>query len=63
MEEKTMSVREALEITLRDLKDIWVPVSMANEIARPIWNVTQKLQDIIKGLQEAEQSEEVKENV
>lgn len=60
MEEKTMSVREALEITLRDLKAIWVPVSMANEIARPIWNVTQKLQDIIKGLQEAEETEEVK---
>lgn len=63
MEEKTMSVREALEITLRDLKAIWVPVSMANEIARPIWNVTQKLQDIIKGLQEAEETEEVKEDV
>ena len=60
MEEKTMSVREALEITLRDLKAICVPVSMANEIARPIWNVTQKLQDIIKGLQEAEETEEVK---
>lgn len=58
-----MSVREALEITLRDLKAIWVPVSMANEIARPIWNVTQKLQDIIKGLQEAEETEEVKEDV
>lgn len=57
-----MSVREALEIALRELKAIWVPVSMANEIARPIWNVTQKLQDIIKGLQEAEETEEVKED-
>ena len=61
--EVKVTAKELLEMTIRELESITVPVSMANDVARPIWNAVQNLRQIADTFPEAEQSEEVKENV
>lgn len=59
--EEEKSVKEILEIALRELEAIRVPISQTNEIARPIWHAAEGIKLCIQALEEP--AEEVKENV
>ena len=57
-----VTAKELLEMTIRELESITVPVSMANDVARPIWNAVQNLRQIAEAFPEDKQPEEVKED-
>ena len=60
--EVKVTAKELLELTIKELEGITVPVSMANDVARPIWNAVQNLRQVADALQEPEKPEEVKED-
>ena len=62
---KAPTAREIIEISLKELESINVPILYADAIARPIWIVSQRLRDVIAAIAEAEETkepEEVKED-
>ena len=57
MEEKDMSIREALQMTVQMIEEISVPVSMADRIARPLCQAVANLRAVIDAIQEAAEDE------
>lgn len=57
-----MTVQEVIRRAIAKLGRILVPAAMANDVARPIWEAIQDLNDCVKALSEPEQPEEVKED-
>ena len=61
---REITVKELLQETADSLDAIQVPVSMANEIARPIWQAVQSIRKCIDALNEQKPAEgEVTEDV
>lgn len=65
MEEKNMSIREALQVTVELIEEISVPVSMADRIARPLCQAVANLRAVIDAIPEAaeEKTKEADEDV
>jgi len=57
MEEKNMSIREALQVTVQLIEEISVPVSMADRIARPLCQAVANLRAVIDAIPEAAEDE------
>lgn len=63
MEENgTMTIRDLLELTMKELEGINVPILYADTIARPLWNATQNLKTCIEAIPDRP-PEEVTEDV
>ena len=58
METKQMTVLEVLEITVRDLGGINIPVGMIQQVGMPIGQAIGNLNECIRALREAEQAEQ-----
>jgi hypothetical protein len=57
MEEKNMSIREALQVTVQLIEEISVPVSMADRIARPLCQAVANIRAVIDAIPEAAEDE------
>ena len=57
-----VTVKELLEMTIKELEAINVPARYANDIARPIWQSIQNLRQCVEAFPEDKQPEEVKED-
>ena len=57
MEEKNMSIREALQVTVQLIEEISVPVSMADRIARPLCQAVANIRAVIDAISEAAEDE------
>lgn len=57
-----MTVQEVIRRAIAKLGRILVPAAMANDVARPIWEAIQDLNDCVNALDEPEKAEEVKED-
>lgn len=57
MEEKDVSIREALQVTVQLIEEISVPVSMADRIARPLCQAVANLRAVIDVIPEAAEDE------
>ena len=57
MEEKNMSIREALQVTVQLIEEISVPVSLADRIARPLCQAVANLRAVIDAIPEAAEDE------
>lgn len=59
MDEKRQLLTEAVEM----LNAVWVPVELADAIARPVWIAVQKIQEYLDAAEKPEEPAEVKEDV
>lgn len=63
MEEREMTLKEILELTVADLNRIMVPVEYADSISRPLCIAVANLKACIGSLKDETKPEEVEENV
>ena len=57
MEEKTLSVKEVLQITVDLINGIPVPVSLAEQIARPLCQAVQNIEAVLTAIKEPKEGE------
>lgn len=57
-----MTVKDVLKRVIANLGRIRIPATLANDVARPIWEALQDLNDCVNALDEPEKAEEVKED-